>query len=308
MGMLGRYKAQIGWASQKESWLITILWTYVLPLVAVLLSAYGSNLARAATTCGSTIVAYGSQSCEHSPLLGYSLIATAAVGTLAAQGWRQAKSAKRETTRSKHLRRFNHKFKAVIDALSDLVRSNQSEDDASVFIRTIVNSGGNLFVYDDLRLTIYQLDQGDPLEGENPEAGLQLVAFGGRSDRPRSGFRPGTPSGDWAIEAAKGSGTNAIIHIGKDERFDKLAQSSWASFMAFPICYNLSNLGILMIDSQVKTEWTYEDQAVGTNIANIVAIGLNLLNRGATDTKPETEALKQKLAHIRQGQGPKQVP
>lgn len=304
MGMVGRSQAQVGWASQKESWFFTAFWTYFLPLGAIILSAYGSNLSRATTGCGSNLFPNGSAPCEYNPLLGYSLIAAAAVGTLAAQGWRQTKSAKRETTRSKHLRRFNHKFKAVIDALSDLVESNQSEEDARVFIRTILNSGGNLFVYDDLRLTIYQLDKGDPYEGENPEAGLQLVAFGGRSDRPRSGFRSGTRSGDWAIDVAKGSGTYPIIDIRRDERFNKPAQSSWASFMAFPICYNLTNLGILMIDSQVKTKWTYEDQAVGTNIANIVAIGLNLLNRGATDTKPEIEALKQKLAHIREAQAP----
>ena len=184
MGMVGRSQARIGWASEKESWIITTLWTYILPLVAVMLSAYGSNLARAATNCGSNLTPNASASCESNPLLGYSLIAAAAVGTLAAQGWRQTQSAKRETTRSKHLRRFNHKFKSVIDALNDLVKSNQSEEDASLFIRTILNSGGNLFVYDDLRLTIYQLDKGDPFEGEKPEAGLQLVAFGGRSDRP----------------------------------------------------------------------------------------------------------------------------
>lgn len=311
MSILRRSRTRLGWTSPKDSWIFTILLVYIIPLVAVIVSAYGSNLARAAINCGTSTPTNGSAPCESNPFLGYSLIAAAAVATLVAQGWRQTQSAKREAIRSKHLKRFNHRFKSVVDPLGELLSSDQSEDDARAFIRSILNSGGNLFVHEDLRLTIYQLDEREFPEAATPHAMLQLVGCGGRGDAPRSEFLPDTSEGSWAIEAAKGSGAYAIVKVGADDpRFKKLESSSWESFMAFPIRQNLkqNNIGILMVDSQTRTAWTYEDQAVGTTIAQIVSFGLDLLNPGAENTKIEADALRQELERIKKAQGTDQVP
>lgn len=292
MDLFNRYKRQNGWVTPKESKWLTPLLVYVLPLGAIVASAYGTNLVK-----------------NHQPLSGHGVIALAAIVTLSIQRWRQNQSAEREALRSKHLKRFNHKFKSIIDPLSDLFESNHSDSDANTFIRSILNSGGNLFAHDDLRLIIYQLEEGEALNGGPQRTLLQLVGCGGRGDTPRRGFESGTAEGDWAIAVAKGSGAHAITHVPPDDpRFNKLESSTWESFMAFPIRHNLNNLGVLMVDSQTKTRWTHEDQAVGTSIALIVAIGMNLLNPGADDTKPEIEALKNELKRIKESQGTHQVP
>lgn len=301
MSVLIRSKTKIGWSAPEESRINTVFWVYVLPLVAILASAYGSNLARSNTTCATGGISDYDVYCTIGPFLGYGVIALAAIITLIAQGWRQNQSRKREDFRSKHLRRFNNKFKSVIDPPSDLFQSNHSDEDARKFIRAILNSGGNLFAHEDLRLSIYLLDAPEVSEDGSQQIMLKLVGCGGRGDNPRSGFYPGSSEGDWAIEAAKGSGAHAIVQVApKDPRFNKLESSTWESFMAFPIRHDTNNLGILMIDSQSRTMWSYEDQAIGTTIAHIAAIGLNLLFPGATNTKPETGALRQALnqAHI----------
>lgn len=265
------------WTSAKENRLFSFFLTYALPLIGIAASAWGTDIYRA-----------------EDQFKGLVIILAAGAITLLGQWWRQKKTREREERRNKHLTRFNDKFKSIIDPLSNLFESPKASKDATQFLQWVLNSSSNLFVQDDLRLTIYQLEKREEDEAETVSGDthcyLQLVETGGRGDHPRKLFDPNTTWGQHAIAVAQGNVAVPITYVDpKDERFNRRESSTWQSFMAFPIRYNHQNIGVLMVDSRAKTRWTYEDQAVGSTISLIVAFGLQILRSGSADPTPELE-------------------
>lgn len=204
-----------------------------------------------------------------------------------------------EQRRTKHLTRFNDELSSVLQVVVELLESKQDEESSARFFASAIREARHLFSYDGVRICVYKLDaaerdERDERDTNQPElVFLHLEAFGGRGDHPRAEFRQDNAHGSEVIATALGNIAVPISnHKTSTRTIDRPEHAVWQSTLLVPLKDGTDALGILMIDTRDRVDFSPEDLSVGWTIATLVALGMGALAGGSDDLRPEVRLIE----------------
>lgn len=215
-----------------------------------------------------------------------------------------------ESRRAKSLVDFTDALASMNKALSDLIKSRQDRQDFETYFKLCVATAPRLMSRHGFRVCIYEYDrnelphesdllpQGMPMDdeiaalGDVPRETLKRVDYDGRADAPRKSFDDRTEHGRRLVELAKGT---SVWIVEDPEAFgqsvDRPVGRTWRSFLAVPLKFDKTPLGVVTLDSRQPETFTQEDVSIAWAISEYATLGMRLRVSGSLDTKPELKSL-----------------